>query len=160
MRQLVTLVSLLTLGSALGCAGGQEVTPEAIDRAKQVWANAGIRDYQIEWRVRGPNNAHYVVTVNGGGVRKVESVLRDGRALELHPGEPRFFGVDGLFLTISDELAQLKTDAPFGQAKGTKVVMRFGCDPKLGYPLWYRRDVVGTTQAVSIDVIRLTPKGQ
>ena len=65
--------------------------------------------------------------------------------------------MDGLFLTIADELASLKTDNPFGQPKGTKVVMRFKPDPKLGYPLWYRRDVMGTPQGMRIDVIKLVP---
>jgi hypothetical protein len=151
----VLIGNLVTLGPILGCTGGEIVTADAISRAKQRWTSAGIHDYEIEWSVRGPNNAHYFVTVRRGEVQKVESYQSEGRKFELRPGEPRFFGVDGLFLTISDELAQLKTDRPFGQAKGTKVVMRFDCDAKLGYPLWYRRDVLGTPQAIAIDVIRL-----
>ena len=69
-----------------------------------------------------------------GEVRRVESVQPDGRRIELHPGEPRYFGVDGLFLTIADELALLKTDRPFGQPQGTKVVMRFKPDPSWAIP--------------------------
>ena len=87
----------------------------------------------------------------------MEAVAPDGRRYELHPAEPRFFGVDGLFTTIADELAQLKSDRPFGQPKGTKVVMRFTPDPKLGYPRFYRRDVLGTSQGLAIDVVRLVP---
>jgi hypothetical protein len=148
----VAMVSLVA-----GCSGGQSVTPEAITAGRKLWAEAGIRDYDLEWTVAGPNNAHYFVTVRGGVVRKVESVAPDGRKFELHPGEPRYFGVDGLFTTIADELAQLKMDRPFGQPKGTKVVMRFSLDPKLGYPRSYRRDVLGTSQGLVIDVIRLIP---
>ena len=66
--------------------------------------------------------------------------------------------MDGLFTTIADELAQLKMDRPFDQPKGTKIVMRFSPDPRLGYPRFYRRDVLGTSQALAIDVIRLIPK--
>jgi hypothetical protein len=151
-------LGLLTILSAtIGCAGGQEVTPEAIDQAKQVWKAAGVRDYDLDWTVTGAQNNHYYVTVRGGDVRKVESVEADGRRLELHPSETRFYSVDGLFLTIADELAQLKTDHPFGQPPGTKVVMRFKPDAKLAYPLWYRRDVMGTTQAIAIDVVKLVP---
>ena len=90
-------------------------------------------------------------------MRKVESVQTDGRRFELHPPETRFYSVDGLFLTIADELAQLKTEHPFGQPQGTRVVMRFKPDAKLGYPLWYRRDVMGTTLAIAIDVVKLVP---
>jgi hypothetical protein len=151
----------MVVGAALclvaGCSGGQPVTPQTISDARKVWAQASIRDYDLEWTATGMNRAHYFVTVRGGAVRKVESVAPDGRKFEVHPAEMRFYGVDGLFTTIADELAQLKMDRPFGQPPGTKVVMRFTPDPRLGYPRSYRRDVVGTTQGLAIDVIRLTP---
>jgi hypothetical protein len=140
-----------------GCSSGQPVTAQTIAEARSVWTQAGIRDYDLEWMASGMNRAHYFVTVRGGTVRKVESVAPDGRRFELHPAEARFYGVDGLFTTIADELAQLKMDRPFGQRPGTKVVMRFTPDPKLGYPRSYRRDVLGTSQGLSIDVIRLVP---
>jgi hypothetical protein len=149
------LDTLALLCSSLGCAGGQEVTTEAIEKAKNLWSQAGILDYELEWTTTGPNNAHYDVTVRGGEVRRVESVVPDGRRIELHPGAPRYFGVDGLFLTMANELAQKKSERPFGQPPGTRVVMRFEPDPNLGYPHWYRRDVLGTPQAVTIDVLRL-----
>jgi Family of unknown function (DUF6174) len=148
---------LAILGTMIGCAGGQEVTVEAINQSKQVWKTAGIRDYDLDWTVTGAQNNHYYVTVRGGDVRKVESAQTDGRRFELHPSETRFYSVDGLFLTIADELAQLKTDLPFGQPQGTKIVMRFKPDKKLGYPLWYRRDVMGTSLAIAIDVVKLVP---
>jgi len=156
-REIGTLMILTWLGTTVGCDGGQAVTPEAIDQAKRLWSGAGIRDYELDWSVTGPNNAHYVVTVQAGEVRRVDAIEPDGSRIELHPGSPRFFGVDGLFVTISDELAQLKTEKPFGQPTGTKVVMRFSPDAKLGYPHWYRRDVLGTSQAVTIDVNKLVP---
>lgn len=149
----MVMISVLT-----GCSGGEPVTPESIAAARKAWADAGIRDYDLEWTNSGTNQAHYFVTVRGGTVRSVESVAPDGRRFELHPGEPRFYGVDGLFLTMADELAQLKTDRPFGQPVGTRVAMRFTRDPKLGYPVSYRRDVLGTSQSVAIHVIRLIPQ--
>jgi hypothetical protein len=145
------------LSVAIGCAGGESVTPEALNQAKRVWAQANIQDYDLDWSVKGPNNAHYFVTVRGGVVSKIESVQRDGSKLELHSEQPRFFSVDGLFLTIAEELALVDTDQPFGQPKGTKVVMRFKPDVQFGYPHWYRRDVLGTPLSISIEVIRLTP---
>ena len=67
--------------------------------------------------------------------------------------------MDGLFLTIANELAQLKTDHPFDQPAGTQVVMRWKPDPKLGYPQWYRRDVMGTPLSIAIDVVKFVPHG-
>jgi hypothetical protein len=103
------------------------------------------------------NTAHYRITVRSATVQKVESVQPDGRRVALAPGAARYYSVDGLFLTIADELAQLKTDRPFSQPKESKVVMRFETDPKLGYLHWYRRDVMGAAQGARIDVIRLNP---
>jgi Family of unknown function (DUF6174) len=147
------------LGSAFGCGGGKEVAPEAIAAAKRLWTNAGIRDYDLElnWSTSGMNTAHYVITVHAGTVQKVESIQPDGRRIVLVPGAAKYYSVDGLFLTIADELAQMQTDRPFNQPKGTKVVMRMETDPKLGYLHWYRRDVMGASQGARIDVIRLTP---
>jgi len=150
---------LAILGSMLGCAGGKEVTPEAIAAARRLWKQAGIPNYDLEWTVTGRNNAHYFVTVRGGEVRRLESVRPDGTRSKLPSHEPRYFGVDGLFLTMADELALLKTASPFSEPKGTKVVMRFEPDSKWGYPHWYRRDVLGASQGMRIDVIRLVPTG-
>ena len=142
-----------------GCSSGVVVTPESLAQAKQTWKAAGFPDYDLEWTAAGMTSAHYAVTVRGGSVRMVESVAPDGRRYELHPAEPGFFGVDGLFTTIADELAQLTVDRPFGQPRGTKVVMRFTPDPKLGYPRSYRRNVLGTPQGLAIDVLRLVATG-
>lgn len=158
-HELRILAILAGLGMMAGCDRGEVVTPEAIAQAKHLWSQAGIRDYELDWSVTGQNNAHYLVTVQAAEVRKVDAIEPDGRRIELHPGSPRFFGIDGLFVTISDELAQLNTEKPFGQPKGTTIVMRFHPDAKLGYPHWYRRDVLGTSQAVTIDVNKLVPTG-
>jgi hypothetical protein len=154
---LLLLSALYGVSLVMGCSGGLEVTPESIASARNAWAQRGIVDYDLEWTAAGTTSAHYYVTVREGSVRKIESVAPDGQRFELHPAEPRFYGVDGLFTTIADELAQRKLDRPFGQPSGTKVVMRFTLDPKLGYVRSYRRDVLGTSLALRIDVIRLIP---
>ena len=115
-------------------SAGQTVTPEALAAARKTWETAGIKDYDLEWMASGKMTAHYYVTIRGGKVLKIESMVPDGRRFEVHPAEPRFYSVEGLFTTIADELAQLKEPQPFGQPQGTKVVMRFTPDPKLGYP--------------------------
>jgi hypothetical protein len=148
---------LAIVGGVSGCGGGQEVTPEAIDHAKQLWTKAGIRDYDLEWTVAGAQSNHYYVTVRGGEVRKVESILTDGRRIALKSFDTKYFGVDGLFLTMADYVALRKKDVSSGESKVAQVVMRFKPEPKLGYPQWFRRDVVGSTQALAIDVVKLVP---
>ncbi len=156
---LMAMIGLAAVCIFARFSGGQSVTPEALAAARQVWASAGIRDYDLEWTASGRMGAHYYVTVRDRDVRAVEAIASDGQRSELHPAAPRFYGVDGLFTTIADELAQLTLDRPFDQPKGTKVVMRFTPDQKLGYPRSYRRDVLGTSQGLAIDVIRLIPRG-
>ena len=86
--------------------------------------------------------------MRGGEVRKVESILPDGRRIVLKSFDTRYFSVDGLFLTMADYVAQLKNDHPSGESKAAQVVMRFKPDPKLGYPQWFRRDVMGSSQSI------------
>ncbi len=146
------------LMATIGCGGGQVVTPEAVQAARQLWSRAGIRDYDLDWSVTGRNNAHYLVTVRGGEVLKVEAIRPDGTRGELNPGKKQFFGVDGLFLTMDEELATCsKAEKPFGEPKGTRIVMRFLPDAKLGYPHWYHRDVLGTSASMAIEVNALIP---
>ncbi len=72
--------------------------------------------------------------------------------------DTRYFGVDGLFLTMADYGALLKKDQPAGESKTAQVVMRFKPDSKQGYPQWFHRDVLGSTQALAIDVVKLAPE--
>jgi hypothetical protein len=151
----LALAALLVAAS--GC-GGQEVTPEAVRTAKQLWTRAGIRDYDLDWSVTGPNNAHYLVAVRDSAVSQIELIRPDGARSVVHPAETRMYGVDGLFRTLDEELAVCsKAERPFGQPKGTRVVMRFQPDAKLGYPRWYHRDVLGSSASIAIDVNTLTP---
>ncbi|MCA1684490.1 MAG: hypothetical protein LC745_00590, partial [Planctomycetia bacterium] len=95
--------------------------------------------------------------VRRGRVESVETVGPDGRRFPVKPAEPKYYGVDGLFLTIADDLAQLDQPAPFGQPRGSKAVLRFSTDARYGYPRHYRRDVLGAPAALAIDVVRFTP---
>lgn len=156
-RGFALLGILAAIGGGSGCSRGQEVTSEAILEAKQLWTKAGIRDYDLEWTVAGAQTNHYYVTVRGGEVRKVESILPDDRRIVLKSFDTRYFSVDGLFLTMADYVALLKKDQPSGDSKDAQVVMRFKPDPKLGYPKWFRRDVMGSTQALAVDVVKLAP---
>jgi hypothetical protein len=150
------LLGVLSTCSATGCSGGENVTAEKLAAARQLWSRAGIRDYDLEYTT-APASGHFLVTVRDGDVKKVEGIRPSGERTELRPGAPRYYSVDGIFTTIADELAQLKQPHPFEQPKGTTIVMKFKPHPQLGYPEWYRRDVMGTSRSAKIDIVRVTP---
>lgn len=151
------LLLFFCLATLAGCAGGVAVTPESLREARARWGRANVRDYDIEWACAGPRNAQYIVTVREGRVKTIESLTPDGRRIVVKPFDTRFYSVDGLFMTIDEELAQLDQPSPFGQPKGTKAVLMFSPDPTYGYPKSFRRDVMGSPAALTIDVIRFTP---
>ena len=154
LRRWASIVAALTLVFLAGCGGGENVTEQSLRDARQRWERSGIRDYTLEWTNSGPGRPKYHVEVREGAVRSVQFMLPDGTLRETNTHEPKYFGVEGLFLTIAEELAQLRTDAPFNQQKGASVVMRFTPDPKYGFPQSYRRDVAGSLKAMSFDVTR------
>ena len=158
---------LLPLALALpllaGCGGeGEPVTTRSLARARRAWDQAKPRDYDLEWSSSGARRGSYRVFVREGQVRAIYMSnfdRKEGRERETvaRPGEPRYFGVEGLFETIAEELAMAQSDGPFGQPRGTRVVLRFSADPRFGYPRHYRRDVLGTAQRLAIDVRRFDP---
>lgn len=153
------LTSALLLIALAGCGGngGEEVTSRSLARARRQWEQAKIRDYNIEWTTSGARSNRYRVYVRNDEVRSVRMVQPDGSEVEGRSAQPRFFGVDGLFRVMEEELEQAQAENPFGQPKGTRVVLRFQPDPKLGYPRSYHRDVLGSPQRLSLDVVRLDP---
>jgi hypothetical protein len=153
----LALLLVSTLAALSGCAEGEAVSAPSLREARLRWEKAGVRDYDLEWTSSGSNPAHYAVTVRGGQVTDVAMVGPDGARHEVKPARPEYYGVDGLFRTIDEELRQLDADRPFDRPKGTTAVLRFDPDPTYGYPRTYRRDVVGAPMPVAIDVVRFTP---
>ena len=156
-RRLIRFILTIPLLVLAGCARGERVTHESLRAAKQRWEKARVDDYNLEWTNTGPGNPRYRVSVRGGKVRTVLVVGPDGKTHETTTHEPRYFGVEGLFLTIADDVAQLQTDRPFGLPKGASAVLRFTPDPKFGFPTSYRRDISGAPRAMSFDVVRFEP---
>jgi hypothetical protein len=141
---------------ASGCGQGEEVTTDALHEARERWQRAGIEDYNLEWTTTGARAGHYRVFVRGGEVRSVR-LVQDGQEREARPGDKSYYGIDGLFRVIDEELAQRLDERPFGQPKGSRVLLRMECDPRYGFPRQFRRDVAGSIRGLVLDVVEFVP---
>jgi hypothetical protein len=149
--------AIWTLLVLCGCGSGQDVSTRTLSAAKRLWAEKELRNYNLEWTSRGARQEHYAVYVREGEVRSVRSVDPAGAEFELHPADPSYFGINGLFRVIEEELAQALDDRPFGMPKGTRLLQKWIPDPDYGFPRQYRRDVMGAIKGLAIDVILFQP---
>ncbi len=125
---------------------GETVTREALQRARQVWRQAGILDYDLDLRTSGAREGSYHVEVRGGAVRKITI---DGRTAD--PKEAGYYSVEGLFLIVEEELDNAERGVP---APGKDVWLWMKTDPQLGYPVRFIRQVSGTAQGITLDVLK------
>jgi hypothetical protein len=132
----------------------QQLTPEKLTAARQLWRDRGPRDYTLEYAVKREYNPdpagrapdRYTVRVKGG---KVESVT-DAGGRSLKPGEYEFGSMDALFDAIDE---QLKADIAAG---GKRPFLRADFDPADGHVTYYRRSVTTTRELLEV-VVRLQP---
>lgn len=145
-----------------GCGRSEPLGPRSLRKARETWLRTGIRSYDLDWTVSGPQTAGrvvlYRVVVRGGLPESVKTVRRNGTWADVHTHNAEYFTVDGLFRTLEEELAQLKSPTPFGKPKGTSILLDFVADDTYGFPRRYRRDIVGEKYGLSIDVIQFHKK--
>ncbi len=117
------------------------LTDETLASAKAHWAESGIDDYSLEVEILGRQPGVVKLKVLDG--QPVE-MTRDGRV----PDQRRTWAawtVPSQFDMLATEL-QGKQDPVQGYnaPAGSQVVLKAEFDPKLGYPLHVRRQVLGT----------------
>ena len=160
IARMTMLIVLATIVS--GCGRGEPLGPRSLRKARETWLRSGIRSYDVEWTVSGPQTGgrvvHYRIAVRGGLAETVKVAHADGSWTEVNTHKPEYFTIDGLFRTLEEEMDQLDGPTPFGKPKGTSVLLEFTPDDTLGYPRRYRRDVVGVKPGLAIDVIKFDKK--
>ncbi len=148
---------LATVGFAGGLIGAlwmmrepmEPLTEAALAAARKRWQAAGLRDYDLHYRMQGDD---FDVKVRGGIVTEV---LRNGRPTRTQ--NARLYGVDGLFDILAEDLDNLHNPSgPFAR-RGNVVVMRVRFHPELGYVERYLRSTGGVGRGASIEVLSLTP---
>lgn len=132
--------------------GTEPVTRERLGEARARWAAADISSYDMDLQFSGAQSGIYRVRVRGGRLKHI--TLNDGPA---NPSEEEYWTVEGLFRIIEEELDLAEDPSRGAFPAGTQVWLRMHCDPDLGYPVRFIRQVPGTNRGVQIRVLRLAP---
>jgi hypothetical protein len=142
------------------------VTRERLDRARALWLQAQVKNYDMDLETRGAQSGRYHVEVRDG---QLTGITRDGIAAD--PADGEYWTVDGLFRVSEEELdaAEQPESAAFGAR--SQVWLRARYDARLGFPIRFVREVKpasgpsttgyvpsGASLGVEIQVRRLTPK--
>ena len=129
------------------------VTREGLAAARNRWDQANIASYDMDLETRGAQVGSYHVEVRDHEVR---SITRDGTPAT--PNALEYWTVEGLFLTIEEELDRAQSWRGRASDAVTDVWLRMRCHPKLGYPVRFVSQVPGRTQSVEIHVLQLDPR--
>lgn len=128
-----------------------QLTKEKLEAARQLWAKAGIADYDITVTVTGRTSAKYDLQVRKGQVtsaRQNDKPFQDDKGV-LDKRHADYWTVPGLFDVLETELANAaKPDAP---PCHTQVEF----DPQDGHPLSFLRSSSGGTTAIKVELKRL-----
>ncbi|MDZ4783968.1 MAG: DUF6174 domain-containing protein [Planctomycetia bacterium] len=117
------------------------LTDETLSAARARWDQAGPRSYSLEVQIFGRRPGVVQLKVRDG--EPVE-MTRDGRV----PDQRRTWAawtVPSQFDMLATELqGQRDPEKGYNAPAGSQVVLKADFDPRLGYPLHVRRQVLGT----------------
>jgi hypothetical protein len=157
------VLGLLTAGGIVATTWynlRQQLTPEQLEAARQLWIKNGPCDYRLEYTIKhevNPDPAraaeeHYSVEVQDGKIKGVygpDDKLLDPKGME--PGDYEMDSMDGLFAVIA---WKLRADSEPGKPRAF-VIATF--DPADGHIVHYVHSVMRTRERLEVRV-KLTPK--
>ncbi|MBI1827119.1 MAG: hypothetical protein HY287_06910 [Planctomycetes bacterium] len=113
------------------------LTAAALQTARDHWRNAGVKNYDMTYRMHGNM---YEIRVRGG-------IVADVRVNNLAPNSAdwKAYSVDGLFDVLALDLETFRS--PANQADGPTAIMRVRFHPQLGYIEHYVRSGSTATDA-------------
>lgn len=138
---LLLVLTATSLSILIGFNRGQQLKPEQLQAAEQLWQQHGPKDYDLEYTQKGTVPGRYKVRVRNG---KVVSAVRDGQPLEARLY--RYCDMPALFGFIDDYLredAQPNRPATFTTA---------AFDGHDGHVLHYVRRVMGSQERQEMTV--------
>lgn len=150
------LVLALLLGAAVGLlllgrnrAG--ELTAERLAEARQIWEAERPDSYRLELEMGGSLSDVRTVVVRDG---RVVSMTAGG--IEVPESAWEYWSVDGLFDVLRTELSNAAS--PRGPVAGREVALLARFEPTWGYPTYFYRHIMGTSNDVEWRVVDFTPE--
>lgn len=151
-RRRSTLLVGLILGSGIAVLAGIAIsialyrdplpylTAETLDAAEKRWQEHGPANYQLSVEILGRQPGQVELTVRNG---EPVAMTRDGRA----PKQQRTWAVwtiPGQFDMLQLELEHAAhAEQIYGASTGSQAVVKAEFDPQFGYPIRFRRQVMG-----------------
>ncbi len=149
----VGVVTVVTVGCGSLPEMPPELTEDSLATAEERWKADGPASYDMEIEIGGDRAGVVRIEVRDGDVT---SMQRDGKTPPQRTWDVWF--VPGQFDTLYREL-ELAAD-PVGQiqaSQDTRWMLHAEFDQQFGYPIRYRRIVVGTGPDVSWEVRKFNP---
>jgi len=150
----LTLVTALIVSVALYRDPLPLLTAESLAAAETRWREAGPKSYQLSVEILGRQPGIVEMTVRDG---EVIEMTRDGRA----PEQRRTWSawtVPSQFDMLHLELAhEQDSEHGFGAPPGSQAIVKAEFDPRWGYPLRVRRQVLGANLDMEWRVTRFAP---
>jgi len=153
---------LVLLGLAAGTATllfflkeeGDPLTREALDKARRVWAEHDIRDYDMTVTVTGRQSGDHKIEVRGGSVA---TMTTGGAPTPEHVW--KYWDVTGMFVFLKTELGNAERPrAAYGVKDADDVVLLVSFDEEYGYPRRFLRHVLGRNTGIEWKVTAFDPK--
>jgi hypothetical protein len=155
LRSPRNVIALVFSGFAVGIAIAlfmlreptEPLTAKSLQEARDRWKAAGIKNYDMSYRMHG---SVYGIQVRAG-------IVSDVRVNGLAPTSTdwKTYSVDGLFDILGMDLESFRT--PTNQVGGPQVIMRVRFHPQLGYVERYVRSGSPATDA-TIELISFEQK--
>ena len=150
----ICVVGVVLLMQTLAGARIPELTDVDLERAEELWTNAGPASYEMDLEIlQGQPGTVHIEVQNG----EISAMMRDNRT----PAQRTWsiWSVPGLFETLERELEMSEDPVhEVGAAAGTQWRLRCDFDPTYGYPRRFHRYVSGGGPEVYWRVTSFVPK--
>ncbi len=131
-----------------------KITEQRLQQAERKWLSKDQEDYTCQINLTGSQTATYFVQVKDGQPVAVTNEV--GRELPRRTWDA--WTIPGLFENMARELEScLEAESPLGTTGEASVLLRAAFDPEWGFPVRYRRAVLGSDITIAWKISDFQP---